>query len=132
MVQGLAITHQRDSIDAELMTPALSVNLFREPPTNSSGFVLHLVAEEDPHYQETKQGILLRRMSPITPSDTKLPLPQFLKVMTNNNVPVKKAIAAAGKMCAPHIINPNTVLYSKTRCLLADTKTTAPQASSTS
>ena len=30
--------------------------------------------------------------------DVKLPLPKFLKLFTNNNVPVPKAMAIAGKM----------------------------------
>jgi hypothetical protein len=30
--------------------------------------------------------------------DVKLPLPKFLKLFTNNNVPVPKAMAFAGKM----------------------------------
>ena len=30
--------------------------------------------------------------------DVKLPLPKFLKLFTNNNVPVPKAMAVAGKM----------------------------------
>ena len=45
--------------------------------------------------------------------DVKLPLPKFLKLFTNNNVPVPKAMAVAGKMSVvipslrPHAFCPN-------------------------
>lgn len=43
--------------------------------------------------------------------DVKLPLPNFLKLFTDNNVPVPKAMAIAGKMFVVRVRNPVFCTY---------------------
>ena len=47
---------------------------------------------------QTTASIRLPHMISDEIGDVKLPLPKFLKLFTNNNVPVPKAMAVAGKM----------------------------------